>query len=116
MSGIEVGFAVIGAVAALISAYKDGDKIWKRIKEKRARKLGHEPPSTGLEKALRRGHEEIGSLAEEYPQAQLDGNVPLSLYKTSWLTPNSSRCQRAERPYPRATRKSSGTACRRRPR
>ena len=81
MSGIEVGLAVVAATAALISAYKDGDKIWKRIKEKRARKLGHEPPSTGLENALRRGHEEIGSLAGEYPQARLDGMFIAILFK-----------------------------------
>ena len=32
MSGIEIGIGVISAVAALITAYKDGHKIADRIK------------------------------------------------------------------------------------
>ena len=74
MSGVEIGIAVVAAVAALISAYKDSDKIWARIKKNRG-KRGCEPPSTGLTDALTRGRDEISRLRDEYPQARLDGMI-----------------------------------------
>ena len=53
MSGFEV-FAVVGAVAAVISAYRDGGRIVAEIKEKRARKKAA-PPTRFLEESLSRG-------------------------------------------------------------
>ena len=53
MSGMEV-VAVIGCVAAVVSAYKDGGKIVKQIKAKRAAKKALTPPSA-LESSLERG-------------------------------------------------------------
>lgn len=53
MSGLEV-FAVVGAVAAVVSAYKDGSRIVAEIKEKRARKKAP-PPTKYLEESLSRG-------------------------------------------------------------
>ena len=53
MSGLEV-VAVIGAVAAVVSAYKDGSRIVAEIKQKRARKKAP-PPTKYLEESLSRG-------------------------------------------------------------
>ena len=53
MSGMEV-IAVIGCVAAVVSAYKDGGKIVKKIKEGRQRRKAPSPPDF-LEKSLERG-------------------------------------------------------------
>ena len=53
MSGLEA-FAVVGAVAAVISAYRDGGRIVAEIKEKRARKKAP-PPTIFLEQSLSRG-------------------------------------------------------------
>lgn len=53
MSGMEV-VAVIGCVAAVVSAYKDGGKIVKQIKEKRAAKKAL-APTQSLESSLERG-------------------------------------------------------------
>ncbi len=53
MSGMEV-VAVIGCVAAVVSAYNDGGKIVKQIKAKRAAKKALTPTSA-LERSLERG-------------------------------------------------------------
>lgn len=53
MSGMEV-VAVLGCVAAVVSAYKDGGNIVKQIKEKRAAKKAL-PPTRMLETSLQRG-------------------------------------------------------------
>ena len=53
MSGLEV-FAVVGAVAAVVSAYRDGGRIVAEIKEKRARRKAP-PPTIYLEQSLSRG-------------------------------------------------------------
>lgn len=53
MSGMEV-VAVIGCVAAVVSAYKDGGQIVKQIKAKRAAKKAP-PPTVTLETSLERG-------------------------------------------------------------
>ena len=53
MSGLEV-FAVVGAVAAVVSAYKDGGRIVADIKAKRARRKAP-PPTIYLEQSLSRG-------------------------------------------------------------
>ncbi|KAL8796283.1 MAG: hypothetical protein Q9195_001398 [Heterodermia aff. obscurata] len=53
MSGLEV-FAVVSAVAAVISAYKDGGRIVAEIKERRARRKAP-PPTRYLEESLSRG-------------------------------------------------------------
>ena len=53
MSGLEA-FAVVGAVAAVVSAYRDGSRIVAEIKEKRARRKAP-PPSRLLEESLSRG-------------------------------------------------------------
>lgn len=53
MSGMEV-VAVIGCVAAVVSAYKDGGKIVKQIKAKRAAKKAL-APTQSLESSLERG-------------------------------------------------------------
>ncbi len=58
MSGIEIGIAVVGAVAALITAYKDAGGIVGNIKERRRAK-GALPPSIALEQSLQEGQEEI---------------------------------------------------------
>lgn len=62
MSGIEIGIAVVGAVAALITAYKDGGSIVGSIKERRKAK-GALPPSVALEESLQEGQEEIERIA-----------------------------------------------------
>ena len=72
MSGTEIGIGVIGAVAALITAYKDDHKIVDRIKKKRA-KRGGLPPSEELEKALKQGESKITSLRDEGADVQIDG-------------------------------------------
>lgn len=53
MSGMEV-VAVLGCVAAVVSAYKDGGNIVKQIKAKRAAKRAPAPTET-LETSLQRG-------------------------------------------------------------
>lgn len=53
MSGLEI-FAVVGAVAAVISAYRDGGQIVAEIKKKRARRKALPPPKL-LEDSLSRG-------------------------------------------------------------
>ena len=53
MSGLEV-FAVVSAVAAVISAYKDGSRIVAQIKAKRAHRKAP-PPTKFLEESLSRG-------------------------------------------------------------
>ncbi len=53
MSGMEV-VAVIGCVAAVVSAYKDGGNIVKQIKAKRAAKRAP-APTESLETSLQRG-------------------------------------------------------------
>ena len=53
MSGLEV-FAVVSAVAAVISAYKDGSRIVAEIKQKRASRKAP-PPTRFLEESLSRG-------------------------------------------------------------
>ena len=53
MSGMEV-VAVLGCVAAVISAYKDGGKIVKQIKAKRAANKVL-APTQSLESSLERG-------------------------------------------------------------
>lgn len=58
MSGAEIGIAVIGAVAALISAYKDAGSIVENIKERR-RVKGALQPSVALEQSIQEGHQEI---------------------------------------------------------
>jgi len=58
MSGIEIGIAVVGAVAALITAYKDAGGIVGNIKDRRKAK-GALPPSIALEQSLQEGQEEI---------------------------------------------------------
>ena len=58
MSGAEIGIAVIGAVAALITAYRDAGSIVENIKERRKAK-GALPPSVALEESLEEGHQEI---------------------------------------------------------
>ncbi|KAH0839158.1 hypothetical protein AYO21_05578 [Fonsecaea monophora] len=58
MSGTELGIAVIGAVVALITAYKDAGSIVENIKESRKAK-GASPPSLALEESLQEGHQEI---------------------------------------------------------
>lgn len=58
MSGAEIGIAVIGAVAALITAYRDAGSIVENIKERRKAR-GTLPPSVALEESLQEGHHEI---------------------------------------------------------
>ncbi|KIW10448.1 hypothetical protein PV08_11412 [Exophiala spinifera] len=58
MSGVEIGIAVIGAVAALVTAYKDAGGIVGNIKARRKTK-GALPPSFALEESLKEGQEEI---------------------------------------------------------
>ncbi|KAL6717527.1 hypothetical protein ACLMJK_005442 [Lecanora helva] len=53
MSGMEV-VAIIGCVAAVVSAYKDGERIVKRIKERRAAKKAL-APTGALESSLAKG-------------------------------------------------------------
>lgn len=53
MSGLEV-FAVVSAVAAVISAYKDGGRIVAEIKKKRTLRKAP-PPTRFLEESLSRG-------------------------------------------------------------
>ncbi len=53
MSGVEV-IAIIGCVAAVVSAYKDGGQIVKQIKAKRAARKAP-PPTVALEQSLERG-------------------------------------------------------------
>ena len=53
MSGMEV-VAVLACVATVVSAYKDGGKIVKQIKAKRAAKKALAPTQT-LESSLERG-------------------------------------------------------------
>ncbi len=72
MSGIEIGIGVVSAVAALITAYKDGHKIADRIKKKRA-KRGALPPSEELENALKQGEHSITRLRDEGAGVQVDG-------------------------------------------
>ncbi|KAK5204711.1 hypothetical protein LTR41_009567 [Exophiala xenobiotica] len=62
MSGIEIGIAVVGAVAALITAYKDAGGIVGNIKDRRKAK-GALPPSIALEQSLQEGQEEIERIA-----------------------------------------------------
>lgn len=58
MSGFEV-VAVIGCVAAVVSAYKDGGKIVKQIKAKRQAKKAP-APTEPLEASLERGPVAVG--------------------------------------------------------
>ncbi|KAK6366467.1 uncharacterized protein PV06_02548 [Exophiala oligosperma] len=58
MSGVEIGIAVVGAIAALITAYKDAGGIVGNIKARRKAK-GALPPSFALEESLKEGQEEI---------------------------------------------------------
>ena len=53
MSGMEV-VAIIGCVAAVVSAYKDGEMIVRKIKEKRRLKQVASPPQS-LERSLEQG-------------------------------------------------------------
>ena len=53
MSGLEI-FAVVGVVAAVVSAYHDGGNIVRQIKTKRAAKRAP-PPTINLETSLERG-------------------------------------------------------------
>lgn len=53
MSGMEV-VAVLGCVAAVVSAYRDGGNIVQQIKAKRKAKKAL-PPTTMLETSLQRG-------------------------------------------------------------
>lgn len=53
MSGMEA-VAIIGTVAAVVSAFEHGDKLLKKIKDKRAAKRKQLPPSS-LEQSLIRG-------------------------------------------------------------
>lgn len=53
MSGMEV-VAVLGCVAAVVSAYNDGGKIVKQIKAKRVAKKAI-APTQSLESSLERG-------------------------------------------------------------
>ena len=72
MSGVEIGIAVVSAVAALIAAYKDGSKIVDRIKKKRAKKGGALPPSNELDKALRDGEADITRVGDEGRHVPVD--------------------------------------------
>ena len=74
MSGVEIGIAVVSAVAALITAYKDGGKIADRIKKKRAKK-GALPPSNELEKALQKGEADITRLCDEGRGVRVDSKL-----------------------------------------
>ena len=76
MSGLEIAIPVITAVAALIAAYKDSDKILARIKKKRAQK-GKLQPSDELEKALKQGQTSITRLRDEGSDVQVDGHYSL---------------------------------------
>ncbi|ETI25478.1 hypothetical protein G647_02251 [Cladophialophora carrionii CBS 160.54] len=58
MSEAELGPAVLGAVTALIAAYKNAGSIVDNIKEQRKAR-GAPPPSDELEEALQEGHWEI---------------------------------------------------------
>jgi hypothetical protein len=58
MSGMEV-VAVIACVAAVVSAYQDGGRIVKSIKEKRAAKKAG-APTESLETSLHRGPLAVG--------------------------------------------------------
>ena len=58
MSNPELGPAVVGAVTALVAAYKHAGSIVDNIKEQRKVK-GALPPSDELEEALQEGHWEI---------------------------------------------------------
>jgi hypothetical protein len=64
MSGIEIGIAVVGAVAALITAYKDAGGIVGNIKERRKAR-GALPPSIALERSLQEGQQEIEKIAAQ---------------------------------------------------
>lgn len=72
MSGIEVGLAVISAVAALVAAFEKGDKVVARIKKRRA-KRGAVQPSEELEKALKNGETDMTRLKAEGANLRTDG-------------------------------------------
>ena len=61
MSGVEA-IAIIGVVAAIVSAFENGDRLVKRLKDKRAAKKKIPPPAI-LEQSLVRGPREV---KEEY--------------------------------------------------
>ena len=78
MSGVEIGIAVVSAVAALIAAYKDGNKIADRIKKKRAKKGGL-PPTSELEKALKDGEDGIKRARDEGKDVKVDTEAAMAL-------------------------------------
>ena len=57
MSGLEA-VAVISAVAAVVSAFNDGNKLVRQIKDKRKAKIAPLPPPY-LEESLERGPRSI---------------------------------------------------------
>ena len=62
MSGLEA-IAVIGVVAALVTAFKDSSTIANSIKQRRKNKEGALPPTDELEEALAEGEHEIQKAA-----------------------------------------------------
>lgn len=64
MSGIEIAIPVIGAVFALVSAFKDGGTIVEKIRDRRRRK-GAQIPNEKLKKELDQGAQQIEQLREE---------------------------------------------------
>jgi aconitase B len=58
MSDPELGPAVMGAVAALVGAYKNAGSIVENLKEQRKSRGALAPPDE-LEEALQEGHWEI---------------------------------------------------------
>ena len=66
MSGLEV-LAVVSAVAALVSAFHDGGRIVKELRERRGARQGP-PPTKFLQESLDRGPPAI----EEAKKVELD--------------------------------------------
>ncbi len=62
MSGLEA-IAVIGVVAALVTAFKDSSSIANAIKQRRKGKEGALPPTVELEEALAESEQEIQKAA-----------------------------------------------------
>lgn len=64
MSGLEA-IAVIGVVAALITAFKDSNSIANAIKQRRKARPNALPPTVELEEALSQGEQDIQKAAAE---------------------------------------------------
>ena len=64
MTEADLGPAVIGAVNALVAAYKYAGSIVENIKEQRKAR-GASPPNDALEESLQEGHWEIEKITAQ---------------------------------------------------